>query len=111
MLNPSLSIAVYLLGVLWGAVFILCWVTMRTRHSIGKIAILVASVITVLVLTLPKIEIQLIANQLWYDKYVMARYCTLCFLLISVISGAVCLYYCHCIEPRENLKVKTFGSH
>lgn len=110
MLSLTLSIGVYILGVVWGTTFLLCWVTIRTKHSIGKIAILVASLITLLVLALPKIEIQLVASQILYDKYLVVRYCTISLLLLSAVIGCVCGYYHHCIEYKDIRKIRSFGS-
>lgn len=104
--NMSLGVGVYILTVLWFVTFMLCWVSVRTGHNVGKIAIIVSFVVTFILLLLPKGDEDYSYDADFYDRLFVARYAIFTFLLISVVLGlAYCFIYV-CLTPIETKKVK-----
>lgn len=106
----SFGVGVYILTVLWFITLMLCWVSMRTGHNIGKIALIVTSLMTVILVCLPKGDTYNSDGANFYDKLYIPRYTILVFLLISVAVGGVLCFIHVCLAPIETRKVRSIGT-
>jgi integral membrane sensor domain MASE1 len=106
----NFGVGVYFLTILWFITLMLCWVSIRTGHYVGKITIVISLLLTIILITLPKGETNsysLSAN--FYDHLFVARYTVLTLLLISGIAGIIYCFIYVCLTPVETKKVKTLG--
>lgn len=106
----NFGVGIYLLTIVWVFTLMLCWVSIRTGHYIGKLAVLVSIVLTGLLFILPKGENISPYGANFYDKLFVTRYAILTFLILSaVLSGAYCFLYA-CLTPIETKKIKNFAT-
>lgn len=105
----TFGVGVYFLTVIWLISLMLCWVSVRTNHNIGKVAIGAAALITVILVALPKGEAQY-SRANFYDKVFVIRYAILTLLLICVLFGAAYCFLQYCLTPVETRKVRSFGT-
>lgn len=105
----NFGVGVYFLTVLWIITLFLCWVSVRTGHYIGKISVGISSLLTIVLVSLPKGDSRNIHDANFYDHLFVTRYAILSFLLVSVIVGSVYCFIYVCLAPVETRKVKAFG--
>lgn len=104
----SFGVGVYCLAVVWFVTLMLCWVSVRTGHVVGKIAVPVAALVTVLLFALPKGEGDISAN--FYDKLFVFRFGVLFLLLASVVvSSAYCIAHV-CLTSLDTRKIRRLGA-
>ncbi|PZC82223.1 hypothetical protein B5X24_HaOG211031 [Helicoverpa armigera] len=94
--------------MLWCVTLVLCWVSVRTGHSIGKVALLVSSLVTLILVCLPKGESHSTDSANFYDKLYVPRYVILVFLCISAVFGGLFALVHVCVTPIETRKVRSF---
>lgn len=104
------GVGVYFLSIIWLISLFLCWVSVRTGHYIGKIAIVIAICITLILVSLPRgVEIESSAGN-FYDKTYGPRVAILLLLLMSAIAGSVYCFVHVCLTPVETRRIKKFGT-
>lgn len=106
----SFGVGVYFLTVLWFVTLMLCWVSVRTGHSIGKISLILTFVLTVVLVCLPKGESYNLDSANFYDKLYIPRYVILGVLSVSGVVGAGFCFVHVCLAPVETHKLRSFGS-
>lgn len=106
----SFGIGVYLLTVTWFITLMLCWVSVRTGHYVGKIAIGVSFVLTVILVCLPKGDVQYTHGANFYDRLYVPRYAILSLLLVGAVVGCAYCFVYVCLTPVETRKVRSFGT-
>lgn len=107
-MNMYFGVGVYFLSILWLVSFFLCWVSVRTGHYIGKIAIVIAIIITLILVSLPRgVES---SSGHFYDKSYVPRLAILLLLLISAIAGLLYCFIHVCLTPVETRIIKKFGN-
>lgn len=104
----NFGVGVYFLILLWSITLILCWVSVRTGHGIGKISILISVIITLALILLPTKGQYSNAN--FYDQLFVIRYLILLFLSISFVVGLVYSFVYVCLAPHETIKVRRLGA-
>lgn len=106
----SFGVGVYFLTVLWFITLMLCWVSVRTGHNIGKISVIVTSLVTLVLVCLPKGETYDLNSANFYDRLYIPRYAILTFLLLSGAVGLSFAFVHVCLAPNETRKIRSFGT-
>lgn len=106
----SLGLGIYFLTVLWFITLMLCWVTIRTGHYIGKISLIISSTISLVLLLLPSSGEQYVSAN-FYDRLFVTRYAILTFLLASIVLGSGYAFVYVCLTPIEVKKVTRRGRY
>lgn len=109
MIMSSFGVGVYFLTVIWFISLMLCWVSVRTNHHIGRVAIGGSVVITVILVALPKGD-GAYSRANFYDKVFVIRYAILSVLLICLLFGAAYSFIHYCLTPVETRKVRSIGT-
>ena len=109
LIMSSFGVGVYFLTVIWFITLMLCWVSVRAGHYIGKVAIAMSLVLTVVLVALPKGDVPY-SRANFYDKLFVSRYATLSLLLGSLIVGLVYCFVHVCLARVETRKVRSFGT-
>lgn len=104
----SFGIGVYFLSVIWFITLMLCWVSVRTGHYIGKVSVAVSFVLTIVLISMPKGDAHHYSAN-FYDRLFVLRYAVLSLLLASCVGGSVFLFIHVCLTPIETRKVRSFG--
>lgn len=104
----NFGVGVYFLTVIWCVSFMLCWVSVRTGHYIGRVSVLISVGITIILLTVPRSDEHYSAN--FYDKNFIPRFATLSVLLTSLVAGIVYSFIYVCLTPAETRKIKRIGA-
>lgn len=104
----SFGVGLYFLTMLWCVTLMLCWVSVRTGHNIGKFALIVTSLVTLVLVCLPKGESYNLSSANFYDKLYVPRVAILVFLVISAVSGALFSFVHVCLVPVQTRKVRSF---
>lgn len=107
----SFGVGVYFLTMLWFVTLMLCWVSVRTGHIIGKISVIVTSVVTLILVCLPKGESYNLNSANFYDKLYIPRYAILAFLSASGVLGAIICFVHFYLAPIETRKVRSYGTY
>ncbi|CAG9788263.1 unnamed protein product [Diatraea saccharalis] len=106
------GVGIYFLTLLWYITLLLCWVSVRTGHYIGKVSVIVSILFTIIIILLPKgatyHSVDAVAN--FYDHLFVSRFLIFSFLLVSGITGSIYCFVHVCLAPIETKKVKSFGS-
>lgn len=103
-----IGVGIYFLTIIWFITLMLCWVSIRTGHNIGKIAIIIALAISLVLALLRSKEEYSSAN--FYDKLFVIRYSVLSLLVLSVIVGLGYSFVYVCLEPCETVKIHRLGA-
>lgn len=106
----NFGVGVYFLSIIWFITFMLCWVSVRTGHFIGKVAVTISIILTIVLVSLPKGDEEYTSAN-FYDKTYIPRFTIFALLLISVVAGGLFSFIYACLAPVETHKVKTFGSN
>lgn len=106
----SFGVGVYFLTVLWFLTFMLCWVSVHTGHNIGKISGVITTLLTIILVCLPKSDTHDSDDANFYDRLYITRYAILAVLLMSCAAGSVFCFVYICLTPVTTRKVKRFGT-
>lgn len=107
----SSGVGVYIVTIAWCIGILLCWVSVRTGTSyIGKIALAITIVTTVIWIQLPKGGVDLIIANLGHPYFVF-RLLTLVSLTVSLVLGVNYLFVYIFIPPVETERVQYVGRH
>lgn len=103
------GVGVYFLTVMWLITLLLCWVSFRTGHWIGKISVGITFLLTIVLVLLPKGESGDVNIANFYDRLFVTRYAILSLLIVSGAAGSVYCFIHVCLAPLETRKTKTLG--
>lgn len=106
----SFGFGVYLLTVIWFLTLLLCWVSVKTGHYIGKVSVGVSVLLTLMLVILPKGDLNYEHGANFYDRLFIPRYVILAFLSLSAAVGCVYAFIHNCLTPVETRKLRTFAS-
>lgn len=106
----SIGIGVYLLCVVWFTALMLVWISVRTGHSIGKLAILGSIFFSIILFSLPKLDVEFTYSEKLYQKVYTVRYFTIAVILLGTVLGTTYSYlFANSLEPLEFRKIRSFG--
>lgn len=106
--NQAVGLGVYILSTIWLISLLLCIVSVRTGQLIGAIAFIVSSLITLLLILIPRVSNtnEAHASEKVYDRLFILRYCSLAFMVISFLGGFGYFFVYHCLSPVQTKKLQ-----
>ncbi|KAL4123254.1 hypothetical protein QTP88_015461 [Uroleucon formosanum] len=109
MSSAAIGIGAIILIGLWFSTFILCLLSLRTRHSIGPIFLVSTILITIILLSIPrssvetpKLDIKIV------DPLYVWRLATLSILSISAAIGLAALFSSHVMSRKTVPQLKSW---
>uniref|UniRef100_A0A8D8YFY5 Transmembrane protein 218 n=1 Tax=Cacopsylla melanoneura TaxID=428564 RepID=A0A8D8YFY5_9HEMI len=111
MINLTLAAGTGSLIILaiWVTTFILCCVSLRTRHNLTPFAFIVAVLVTTVLLLIPRGEIKTAPSEgIIYDNIFIRRSFILFFLFISCLTSFLYLIKSYWMEPKLAFSIKTW---
>lgn len=106
----SFGFGVYILTVVWCLTLMLCWVSIKTGHYVGKVSVGFSVLLTLILVALPKGDVNYVYGANFYDGLFIPRYVILAVLFLSAVIGVVYVFVQNCLAPIETRKLRTFGS-
>lgn len=104
----SVGTGVYVLTTVWIVTLVLCCVALRTGRLLGVVAFLLTSLITLILIALPRGLDSLSNVEEAYDKLYISRYFILSLLIVSAAGGFGFFVLYFCTTPLETKKIKNW---
>ncbi|VVC43527.1 Hypothetical protein CINCED_3A011381 [Cinara cedri] len=109
MSSPAIGIGAFILIGLWSSSFILCLLSLRTRHSIGPIVFIFTILITIILLAIPRssTDTPKLDNKI-VDPLFVWRLAILSLLILSTIIGLSALFSSHVMSRKTVPQLKSW---
>lgn len=108
--SQAIGLGVYILSTVWLITLLFCIISVRTGQLFGAIAFIISSLITLLLILIPRVSnlADVLESEKVYDRLFILRYCTLAFMVISILGGFGYFFVYHCMSPVQTKKLKHF---
>lgn len=111
MSSATIGIGAIILIGLWSSSFILCLLSLRTRHSIGPIVLVFTVFITIILLSIPRSSVETSKAKpdiKIVDPLFVWRLATLSILSISTAIGLASLFSSHVMSRKTVPQLKSW---
>lgn len=103
----GVGLGLFLLIALWAVTIVLYIVSMRTEKQVGSVVILVATIVTLVLVLIPRdSEIPAPPVVKLYDHFFIWRTLVVIFLGVSAFAGFIVVLITHFMEPRFAVPIK-----
>ncbi|CAI6349142.1 unnamed protein product [Macrosiphum euphorbiae] len=109
MSSAAIGIGAIILIGLWFSSFILCLLSLRTRHSIGPIVLVSTILITIILLSIPRSSVETPKPDIKIvDPLYVWRLATLSILSVSAAIGLAALFSSHVMSRKTVPQLKSW---